>query len=84
MELRFTKHAQEKFQVLKRHAVLISQEQVEQTVIRPTLIDRSRLPLLIAQRSLDSDHVLRVVYRVEQQTKVIITFYPGRKKQYEI
>ncbi|KKW32868.1 MAG: hypothetical protein UY76_C0015G0009 [Candidatus Uhrbacteria bacterium GW2011_GWA2_52_8d] len=84
MELRFTRHAQEKFQVLKRHAVLISQEQVEQTVIRPTLIDRSRLPLLIAQGSLDPGHVLRVVYRVERQTKVIITFYPGRKKQYEI
>jgi len=37
MELRFTKHAQEKFQVLKHHAVLISQEQVEQTVIKLVL-----------------------------------------------
>ncbi len=83
MELRFTKHAEDKFEMLKRHGVGILREKVIQTLINPGHIDRSRLPLLIAQSVLDRDHVLRVVYRVEGQTKVIITFYPGRKNQYE-
>ena len=83
MELRFTKHAEDKFEMLKRHGVGILREKVIQTLINPGHIDRSRLPLLIAQSGLARDHVLRVVYRVEGQTKVIITFYPGRKNQYE-
>ncbi len=80
----FTKHAREKFNVLKRHKFEISKEQVEFTVIDPDLIDRSRIPLLIAQRKIDKSHVLRVVYKKEGRGIIkIITFYPGRIKQYE-
>ena len=28
-------------------------------------------------------HVLRVVYRMEGDTPVVITFYPGRRERYE-
>jgi hypothetical protein len=65
--------------VLKRHDFPISIEQVKDTVAQPDLIDEFRLPLLVAQKSIDNTHVLRVVYRIENQTKIIITFYPGRK-----
>ena len=78
----FTKHAQNKFRVLNRHGVFISKEQVRQTVKKPDLIDRSRLPLLIAQSRIDSSHVLRVVYKKEDNQIKVITFYPGRTKQY--
>ncbi len=54
-----------------------------ETVESPDLIDESHLPLLIAQKSIDPEHVLRVVYRQEENTKTIITFYPGRKSQYD-
>jgi len=79
----FTKHARDKFEVLKRHKFLISKQQVVKTVEYPDLIDESRLPLLIAQRKIDRNYVLRVVYKYEFGIIKIITFYPGRKKQYE-
>ena len=83
MEVRFTVHALRKFLVLKRHGVSVSKRHITETVEKPERIDHSRLPLLIAQTSFDERRVLRVVYRIEQGTKVIITFYPGRKSQYE-
>ena len=49
----------------------------------PDLIDKSRLPLLIAQWKIDKTYVLRVVYKQEFGAIKVITFYPGRRKQYE-
>ena len=79
----FTKHALDKFEVLERHGVKINKEQVIATIEAPDLIDNSRLPLLIAQSDLDETHVLRVVFKKEDDIIKIITFYPGRKSQYE-
>lgn len=78
----FTKHAEDKFTVLKRHKVKISKQQVLKAVDKPDRIDYSRLPLLIAQSQIDKTHVLRVVYKKEADNIKIITFYPGRTKQY--
>lgn len=81
----FTKHAKNKFLILKKHKFLVSKKQVLNTIEKPDLIDQSRLPLLIAQREIDESHVLRVVYKQENKGKVlkIITFYPGRRKNYD-
>lgn len=80
----FTKHSREKFQILKRHKFQVSRQQVEQAVKNPDLIDKSRLPLFIAQKKIDKSHVLRVVYKKETNGLIkIITFYPGRIKQYD-
>lgn len=79
----FTKHAKDKFEILKRHKFLVSEEQVLVAIAIPDLIDYSRNPLLIAQREIDKTHVLRVVYKQEGGIIKIITFYPGRIKQYE-
>jgi hypothetical protein len=78
----FTKHANEKFKVLKRHKFSISKQQILDTIINPESVDYSRLPLFIAQRKIDKTHVLRVVYKREMGNIKIITFYPGRVKQY--
>jgi len=83
MEIHFTKHAKEKFRVLARHGVVITEKKVSQTVRLPERIDDSRNPLIIAQSKLNSDHVLRVVYKIEEGIIIIITFYPGRTSQYE-
>ena len=79
----FTKHASDKFGVLEKHKLNISRKQVLDTLRNPDLIDRSRLPLLIAQKTIDSRHVLRVVFKQQGRIWKVITFYPGRKKQYE-
>jgi len=83
MDICFSKHAGEKFGVLERHGVKISRKKVLQTVLLPDKIDYIRHPLLIAQGGLDKSHVLRVVYKRESNLITIITFYPGRKNQYE-
>ena len=82
MEIRFSQHAQDKFEVLARHGWKIEQSTVETTAQNPSALDHSRTPLIIAQSSLDETHVLRVVYRQEGSLILIITFYPGRKSQY--
>jgi hypothetical protein len=79
----FTKHAENKFEVLEKHKFSVSKNQVIDTIRNPELIDKSRPPLLIAQRKIDRNYVLRVVYKQEFGTITVITFYPGRRKQYE-
>lgn len=81
--IHFTKHALEKFEILKQHGFVVSKNDVERTIIKPDVIDNSRYPLKIAQRVFDKTHVLRVVYREVNGTRIIITFYPGRRIQYE-
>lgn len=81
--IHFTKHAIEKFAILRRYGVIIPKSAVIKTITEPEIIDHSRLPLKIAQRSFDKSHVLRVVYKEQGATKIVITFYPGRKMQYE-
>lgn len=65
------------------HGFFINQLLVESVVLQPDLVDYSRLPELIAQGMLDERRVLRVVYREEHDEIIIITFYPGRRSQYE-
>lgn len=79
----FTKHALDKFKFLERHGFKVLRDQVIKTINSPEIIDLSRLPLLIAQRKFDSDHVLRVVYKKEKGVIKVITFYPGKVKRYE-
>ena len=79
----FTKHAEEKFDILKRHSIMVSRQDVIKTLENPELIDNSRSPLKIAQSYFDNRRVLRVVYREENGDKIVITFYPGRRTQYE-
>lgn len=80
--IRFTEHAREKIWILRRHSFEISEKDVLDVINNPDIIDYSRLPLLIAQKDMDKSHVLRVVYKIKDNVKIIITFYPGRKKQY--
>lgn len=80
--IHFTKHALEKFAILKRHGITIPKSSVAAAIINPETVDYSRRPLKIAQRSFDKTRVLRVVYKEMGDDKIVITFYPGRKKQY--
>lgn len=81
--IHFTKHAEEKFEILRKHKVFISRKFVSKVVTNPDLTDNSRPPLKIAQREFDKWRVLRVVYKEKGNKKIIITFYPGKKSQYE-
>ena len=68
----FTKHAKEKFEILKDHKFIITKNQVIKTIDNPDLIDYSKRPLLIAQRKISPTHVLRVVYKKESNNKNLL------------
>jgi len=84
MKVLFTKHAENKFLVLRLHGVNISKVKVISTISTPALVDHaSRYPLVVAQGPLDKYRVLRVIYKRRGDNFVVVTFYPGKKSQYE-
>jgi hypothetical protein len=76
----YTRHAEEKFRILKEQGFVVQKGIVEETIQSPQSIDHSQLPLLIAQKSIDAKHILRVVFKKENDIIKIITFYPIRKR----
>jgi hypothetical protein len=77
----YTAHAKEKFKILKEQGFLVKRKWVEDTIKFPEIIDHSQMPLLIAQKTIDEKHVLRVVFKKENGIIKIITFYPARKRR---
>jgi hypothetical protein len=78
-----TAHARQKYQILKRHACVITEEAVMETVEEPDSLREGRRNRLIAQRAVNREHVLRVIYEKQGNTIVIIAFYPARRERYE-
>jgi len=79
----YTRHARGKFEVLKRYGFEVTSDLVEETVLSPEKVIPQPGGRFIAQKGITERHVLRVVYREEGETRVIITFYPGRRERYE-
>ena len=81
--LEYTRHARDKFEILKRHGFEVTSDQVEETVLNPERVAPQPKGKFIAQKRISAHHVLWVVYRMEGETYVVITFYPGRRERYE-
>lgn len=82
MGIRFMNHAREKFAILSRHDFHLTEADVIETLTDLDQIEIDRYPP-IAQKVISDRHVLRVVFRREDGDMVVITFYPGRRRQYE-
>jgi hypothetical protein len=78
----FTEHAELKFAVLTRHGLTIDRNAVIDTVERPERIDPGYRGRMIAQRILDENRVLRVVFEEDASELRVITFYPSRRARY--
>ena len=81
--IRFTNHATEKLEVLKRYGFEVSPEQIEETLLSPEHVIPQAGGKFVAQKGITERHVLRVVYRLEGESYVVITLYPGRRGRYE-
>jgi len=79
----YTRHAEEKFEVLKRHGFEVTRKQVEETLAAPDMVIPQAKGRMIAQRRISEPHVLRIIYRQEGEDLVVITFYPRRRERYE-
>ena len=81
--VRFSHHALLKFELLRAHGLDLSEEEVVEAVRQPSGVFPGYMGRSVAQRELDDERVLRVVYEEMPGEVVIVTFYPGRKERYE-
>lgn len=79
----FTKHAIEKFDVLRNYGFEIQRRQIIQTILDPESL-HERGNQFFATRAMDSKHAVRVVYEKRKDYLVVITFYPVRRERYGV
>jgi hypothetical protein len=82
-KIKFTKHAQGKFEFLRKYRFDVSQASVEEAVLDPRRVDR-RDDQLLALRPMDREYALRVVYRIMNDNIVVVTFYPVKRKRFDV
>jgi hypothetical protein len=58
----------------------VTEEMVELCLRSPDRVELARAKRKVAQRALDTAHVLRVVYEDVGQDILVITLYPGRRR----
>jgi hypothetical protein len=80
---RFTRHAVDKFEMLKRYGFVVTEKQVTEAVLHPNHLDE-RGNQFFATKIIDTKHALRVVYENRKDFLVVITFYPVRRERYGI
>lgn len=86
MKFVFTKHASvDKFAMLKKHKfkTRITKLVIKDVIQSPDHEDKEfDSPKIIASKAIDERHILRVVYRKEDDIIIVITFYPAEKGRY--
>lgn len=82
-KVKFTKHALDKFDLLKQYGFVISKGQVIDTVFNPERAGTKDGQFLVTKTASDK-HAIRVVYELIKGFLVIITFYPVRRERYDL
>jgi hypothetical protein len=83
VRIMFTKHAIEKFDVMRNYGFEIQRKQIIETILDPeSLYERDNQ--FFATRGIESKHAVRVVYEKRKDYLVVITFYPVRRKRYGV
>ena len=82
-KVRFTRHAVEKFEIVRHYGFRVNEKQVVETVLNPDSLDK-RNQQFFAVKTINSKYALRVVYEKRKGYLVVITFYPVRRERYGI
>ncbi len=82
-EIRFSDHALLKIDLLSERGITIAQEFVVETIQSPDRREPGEGEKITAQKQLNENLVLRVVYREYETFILVITLYPGRRSRYE-
>lgn len=84
MVIKYTKHAANKFTNLPAGSITVTKEDVLRAIKNPDFKDlESDKPKIIVHGSLDTRHIVRVVYKEERGIITVITFYTTSKGRYE-
>ena len=81
--VRFTLHAETKFKTIQKSGFSVTREDVIDCLRFPDKIDTAPNNIKISQKGMGSRHVLRVVFREDNQGIKVITFHPGNRRRYE-
>ena len=84
MKIILSKHIiQDKIPLLKNRGFFVTIRQVKEVITNPDHVDKeSDHPKIIASKSIDEKHILRVVYKIENDIIKAITIYPAEKGRY--
>jgi uncharacterized DUF497 family protein len=82
-KIKFCRHAELKLDILKRHGVHFTKSQIEEVVINPDKIIEAEKSRRIAQKLMNTQHLIRVIFEESKDSITIITFYPARRQRYE-
>ena len=83
MKIAFTRHAKGKFRKFAEVGAFFSEQDVIKVIESPEHTDKvSDSPNTIVSRTTDEKHVLRVVFKVEDDIIIVITFYPAQRGRY--
>jgi uncharacterized DUF497 family protein len=72
----FSDHVLYKIELLKSHGIELSKEIIEDAIRMPDSIEKGYKGRLIAQKRMDKEHVIRVIYEERKEKIIIITAYP--------
>ena len=81
--IKHSDHLLLKLEILRSHGIDLSPEKIDEIIRFLDKIDRGYKDRLIAQKLMDDEHVLRVVYEEQADRILAITVYPGRRSRYE-
>jgi len=82
LKIRFSRHAVEKLGLLNSHGVKVRRKLVELALAEPERVVRGLGGRSIAEKGIDEQHVLRVVFVEEESQIRVITMYPARRGRY--
>lgn len=82
-KIRFTKHASEKFELLKSYGFDVTEAVVKDAVVGPSRVDQ-REDQMLALRPLNEEYALRVVYKRINDNIVVVTFYPVKRARFNV
>ena len=82
MKIVYTKHAQTKLREEDAVKLSISKKKIADVLNTPITTDTSRFPHIKVGK-LRKDLSLCVIYKLENDTMIVITFYPAEKGRYE-
>lgn len=82
-KIRYTGHARQKFEFLRKYGFEVSEATVKETVVSPSRVDR-RGDQILALKPIDREYAIRVVYKMMNGNIVVVTFYPVKRERFNV
>ena len=82
-KIRFTKHARDKFELLKKYGFALSEDNVKEAIVNPIRLER-RNDQLFALKPIDQEYAIRVVHRLLNDNILVLTFYPVKRERFHV